>query len=376
MNDDKRWFEINNVEEVPSPSLLIDIGRVKSNLQRMIRWAGQRGPEVLRPHVKTHKLPQIVQLKLKAGITKFKTSTIAECEMTAEAGGEDILMAYQPVGPNIRRFLTLVETFPDCRFSTIVDCLEIAQQLSDEATRIGAVIDLFVDLNVGMNRTGIHVGESAERLYRFISESPSCNAVGLHAYDGHIHHTDPETVVNLVYEAFTPVWEWKRQIESRGLVVPKVVGCGTPTSKLMLQNAPDCDVEVSAGTSVLWDAGQPTFSPPMDFENAALLLARIISRPTESTLCIDVGHKSVAAEMQPPRIVFRGLEDAEFVMQSEEHLVLKTDFAADYPVGSVLYGMPVHICPTVALYDHVWCVQDGLAIERWPVTARARQITI
>ncbi|MCC9600807.1 D-TA family PLP-dependent enzyme [Stieleria sp. JC731] len=371
-----RWFEIDNVDEVPSPSLLIDVDRVKRNIQRMIQWCGDRGPGVLRPHVKTHKLPQIIDLKRQAGIDKFKTSTIAECEMTAEAGGTDILLAYQPVGPNLDRLLTLIERFDHSRFSTIVDCPEIAQQLAQQAHLRNLVVDVYVDLNVGMDRTGIRIGDSAEQLYRFIQESESLNAVGLHAYDGHIHHTDTSTVVKLMDEAFEPVWQWIDSIRQRGLVVPKVVGCGTPTSELMLQRSVDFDIEVSAGTSVLWDAGQPTFSPPMEFENAALVLGRVISRPTEQTLCIDVGHKSVGSEMQPPRIIFQGLEDASFVMQSEEHLVLKTERAQQYGIGHVFYGAPIHVCPTVALYDHAWCVKDGKAIERWPIVARARRITI
>ncbi|WP_149495563.1 D-TA family PLP-dependent enzyme [Roseiconus lacunae] len=371
-----RWFKIENEHEVPSPSLLIDVERVKRNLRRMLQWTGDRDPSVLRPHVKTHKLPQIVQLKRDAGIAKFKTSTIAECEMTAGAGGEDILMAYQPVGPNIDRFLDLIETFPATRFSTIVDCLKIAQQLADAAKGRRRTIDVYLDINVGMNRTGIVVGELAEQVYRFICESPQLRAMGIHAYDGHIHHHDKDTVVRMMEDAFTPVWQWRQKLEADGLSIPKVVGCGTPTSELMLRKNVDVDVEVSAGTSVLWDAGQPTFSPPMEFENAALILARVISCPTENTICIDVGHKAVAAEMQPPRILFEGLEDAEFVMQNEEHLVLRSNRAGDYPVGRTLYGMPVHICPTVALYDHVWRVEGGLAIERWPVTGRARRISL
>ena len=136
------------------------------------------------------------------------------------------------------------------------------------------------------------------------------------------------------------------------------------------------DIEVSAGTSVLWDAGQPTFTPPIEIESAAVLLARVISRPTTDGVCIDLGHKAVAAEMQPPRVRFFGLDDAKTVMQNEEHLVLKTPRADQYPVGTVLYGVPTHICPTVAPYGEVWCVRNRRAVETWPAIARARRITI
>jgi D-serine deaminase-like pyridoxal phosphate-dependent protein len=364
------WYEIEDAHQIPSPALLIYPDRVRENLAQMVEWAGA---DRLRPHVKTHKMPQVVQMKLEAGITKFKTSTIAESEMTAAAAGKDVLLAYQPVGPNIDRLLTLKKTFPETTFSTILDDLGIAKQVSEAAQRSEMVVDVFVDLNVGMNRTGIVPGDDAAELYRFISSAGGLRAAGLHAYDGQIHGTDEALVRDQAIGAFASVWEFKRDLESQGLTVPKVVGCGTPTSKMM---AAEFDMEVSAGTSVLWDAGQPTFNPPLRSHPAAVLLARVISRPAEQLICIDLGHKAVAAEMQPPRVHFFGLEDATTVMQNEEHLVLETPLADEYPVGTVLYGIPTHICPTVALYGEVWCVKNRKPVETWPVVARARRITI
>jgi D-serine deaminase-like pyridoxal phosphate-dependent protein len=93
--------------------VLVYPDRIQANLQRMITMAG--AAERLRPHVKTHKLPQIIQMKLAAGIRKFKASTIAEVEMTLAAGGRDILLAYQPVGPNVRRLAALMRRYPDAR---------------------------------------------------------------------------------------------------------------------------------------------------------------------------------------------------------------------------------------------------------------------
>ena len=95
------WFRISNEDDVPSPAVLLYPERIEENLRRMIAGAG--GVDRLRPHVKTHKLPQVIALKLRAGITKFKTATIAEAEMTAAASGRDVLLAYQPVGPNIEK---------------------------------------------------------------------------------------------------------------------------------------------------------------------------------------------------------------------------------------------------------------------------------
>jgi len=133
---------------------------------------------------------------------------------------------------------------------------------------------------------------------------------------------------------------------------------------------------VGAGTPALWDFGQAEISPDLDYLNAAVLLSRVISRPAEDRICLDLGYKAVASEMPQPRVRWFGLEDAPVVMQSEEHLVLQTSQADAFPVGQVLYGIPRHICPTVALYSEVWCVREGRAVERWPVVARARRLTI
>ena len=109
---------------------------------------------------------------------------------------------------------------------------------------------------------------------------------------------------------------------------------------------------------------------------AAALLTRVISRPAANRLCLDLGHKAVAAENPHPRVVLFGLEDATAVGHSEEHLVLETDRAGDFPVGTAVYGVPWHVCPTVALYNDAVVVRDGRADGRWQVAARARTLSI
>jgi D-serine deaminase-like pyridoxal phosphate-dependent protein len=127
---------------------------------------------------------------------------------------------------------------------------------------------------------------------------------------------------------------------------------------------------------VLWDAGYAAKLPDLEFQNAAVLLTRVVSRPAPNRLCLDLGHKAVASEMPHPRVMFPELSDARAVGHNEEHLVLETDRAAKFPVGSVLYGLPWHICPTVALHDRVQVVRDGRITEEWTVTARARRLSI
>ena len=141
-------------------------------------------------------------MKRAMGIDKFKTSTIAESEMTASAGGKDILFAYQPVGPNIRRFTELIKRFPSTRFSALVDNPESLSQIASQAKANGVVACLYVDLNVGMNRTGIAPGPEAIRLYKLLSSTQGVCPGGLHAYDGHLHEPDHDTISEQARLAF------------------------------------------------------------------------------------------------------------------------------------------------------------------------------
>ncbi|MBL8815555.1 MAG: M81 family metallopeptidase [Planctomyces sp.] len=364
------WFRIQNESEIASPAILVYPDRIEANLRQMIELAG--GTDHLRPHVKTHKMPQIIAMKRRLGISKFKTATIAEAEMTATAGGEDVMLAYQPVGPGIHRLIALIQAFPQTRFTALVDDSDNLRQIAAAAELAKVTVRLFVDLNVGMNRTGIAPGNAAE-LYRQLCRTPGVQPAGLHAYDGHLHNTDMQQLQHSVSQAFQPVWDLREVLRADGLPVPVVVASGTPTFRLLAERG---DVEVGCGTTVLWDFGQPAVCPDLRFLNAAVLLTRVISKPASDRLCLDLGHKAVAAEMPQPRVRLFGLEDAAIVLQSEEHLVVQTDRAWRYRVGDVIYGIPRHICPTVALHQSVHVVRDGAVAEQWPVVARARKLTI
>ena len=365
------WYEISNASSIASPTVLLYPDRIQHNLQRMIELTGDVNR--LRPHVKTHKLAPIIAMKRAAGIHKFKVSTIAEAEMTAQAQGEDILLAHQPNGPGIARFITLMQRFPATRWATLVDDPANLQAMSAAALAAGVVLTLYVDLNVGMNRTGIIPDEAALALYRQLCRTPAVTAGGLHAYDGHLHNPDNTVLSRKVEDTFAVVWAMRDQLRAEGLPVPKLIASGTPTFALMAQHP---DVEEGAGTTVLWDFGQEKVCPEHHMQNAAVLMTRIISKPAPDLLCLDLGHKAVAAEMPHPRVQLFGLEDAVATIQSEEHLVIQTPRAKDYHVGDVLYGLPRHICPTMALHSEVWAVREGQAAELWPVTARTRRITI
>lgn len=363
------WMRVRNEEAIPSPALLVYRDRLEANLDRMVAAVGD--PARLRPHIKTHKTPQIVALQVARGITRCKCATIAEAEMAARSGATDILLANQPVGPTATRLLALSEAFPAVRFATIADDLNVAASLGSAAAARRRTLDLFVDLDVGQHRTGIAPGEVAVELCRTIASTPGLAFAGLHAYDGHLAIADPVERAAAVRQVHKVIDELRAALQATGLPVPTIIAGGTPTFPLHARRA---DLECSPGTCVLWDAGYATKLPELDFLNAAVLLTRVISRPAPDRICLDLGHKAVASEMPHPRVIFPALPDTVPVIHSEEHLVLQTPRAAEFPVGTVLYGIPWHICPTVALHGALQVVEDGRVTGEWAVTARQRRL--
>jgi D-serine deaminase-like pyridoxal phosphate-dependent protein len=366
------WYRIQNVAEVSSPALLVYPDRVEENTRRMVAMAGSA--DRLRPHVKTHKLAEIVRLQGRHGITKFKCATIAEAEMTAAAGAPDVLIAYPLIGPNILRFIELIRTFPVTRFRAVGDDASAIRALSAAAGAFlpGQSVDVLLDIDSGMHRTGVTPGTAAETLYRLIASLPGLLPGGLHAYDGHIGDPDIEVRRRRVEEAFLPVRALRDALREEGLPVPRLVASGTPTFPIHAEHP---DIECSPGTLAFWDWGYQARLPDMDYLQAALVLTRVVSKPGENRLCLDLGHKAIAAENPHPRVHLLDIPEAVAVSQSEEHLVIETPRAAEFAVGTPLYGVPWHICPTVALYAEAVTVTDGHATGRWQIAARARKLT-
>jgi D-serine deaminase-like pyridoxal phosphate-dependent protein len=361
------WYQVDNVGEIASPGLLIYRDRLIENIRRMIEMAN--GPARLRPHIKTHKMPAVLELQLRAGITKFKAATIAEATMAAQAGAADVLFAYQPVGPNIVRLADLVGRFPQTRFATIADDPEVLQSLSQTFAAARLILPVYLDLDCGMHRSGISPGPAAMEIYRQLTILPALSPAGLHAYDGHLHQANVIERREAWQKSFALVSVFRDQLIAQGLSVPNLVAGGTPTFPFY---ADETDVECSPGTCVFWDAGYATKLPDMKFIPAAAVLTRVVSKPSSDRLCLDLGHKAVAAENPPPRVYFPDLPDATAVGHSEEHLVVETKSGDRWKVGAELYGIPWHICPTVALHARATVVADRRAIAQWSIVARDR----
>ena len=371
MSQENPWYSLNNPEEVISPGLLVFPERIQKNIRLMIDMSGD--VKQLRPHIKTHKTAEIIRMQMTLGIEKFKCATIAEAELLGMCNAPDVLLAMQPVGANIPRFIELVKAFPLTSFSTLVDNKEVVAQLSQHAAEADCNFALYLDLNTGMNRTGIHPDKAALEVYRLIWNDDLLHAGGLHAYDGHIRNENPDERRQICDLAFESVLKLKAEIESEGMEVPTVVAGGSPSFPIHAKRE---DVEASPGTTLLWDERYGNLFSDMGFLPAAVLFCRIVSKPAQDLICLDLGHKSIAPEMDFPRVKIFGLEDCQQISQSEEHLVLKCRDAEMHKIGDTFYAIPMHICPTVAKYPVLQVVEEGEITGTWSVVARNHKLTI
>jgi len=169
-----------NYDNIESPGLLVNPEIVKKNIQWVLNQV-DNDPNRLRPHIKTHKTREVNQLLIAAGIYKFKAATIAEAELLALDKAKDVLLSMQPTGTTLTRFIELVQKYPETSFACLLDDKKAAENLDSVANNQR----VYVDLNLGMNRTGIK-SEDALPLIQFIQQSPNLKLAGLHAYDGHI----------------------------------------------------------------------------------------------------------------------------------------------------------------------------------------------
>jgi D-serine deaminase-like pyridoxal phosphate-dependent protein len=367
-------YAIDDPSAIYSPALLFYRDLIVRNIAEAVRVAGD--PSRLRPHVKTHKTPQIVRLCLEAGITKHKCATLAEAEMLAACGAPDVFVAYPLVGPNCGRFARLARAFPKTRFAVECDHPASAEALSRAVAAEGQTVDVLLEIDVGQHRTGLAPGSAAVALYEQFQRLPGLRPGGIHAYDGQNNQegrADREAAVRAVIE---PVLALRGQLQGKGLPVPRLIAGGTPTFPIYASlDVPG--LECSPGTLILHDHGYGIrFADLAGFTPAALVLTRVVSRPTASRVTFDVGTKSIAAD--PPlekRIAILDLPDYQPVLHNEEHFTVETPAAADFTPGNEAYAVPGHVCPTVALHRRAHVVSGGRVTDSWEVVARDRTLT-
>ncbi len=366
------WYPIADPDGLPTPSLCFYTSRIEANIAEALRIAGR--PERLRPHVKTCKSPDVVAMLLRAGVSRFKCATLAEAEMLAQAGARDVLVAYPLIGPNVTAFTALCRTYPGVRFYPTVDSPDAVQALEAAAAAASLTLETAVDLNVGMNRTGVAPGQPSEALYRMIADKPHLAPGGIHAYDGHVQDRDFDARRASAAITVAALRELRSVLESEGLAVPRIVAGGTPTFPC---HAEIPEFELSPGTCFLHDGGYLEQHPDLQFLPAALIVGRVVSKPSAGLITVDIGSKAIATDAAGPRGTILNLPESKPVGQSEEHWVFRLPSSGTAPrIGDLMYVLPRHICPSVEHYDYAAAVDDdGRVSARWPITARGRELS-
>ena len=362
-------YHFSGEEETDSPSLIYYKDIIEENIKKIINIAG--GAQRLWPHVKSHKTTGFIRMQIESGINRFKCATIAEAEICALSGAEHALLAYPLVGPAIERFPELVKKYIKTDFWASGDDIRQLELLGKTAAaaNINSVKTL-IDVNMGMNRTGV-LPELLEEFYRKAVRIDGLDIKGFHCYDGHLGIKNFDERQKAVISSADKFFEVKKSLEKQGYEIPVIVMGGTPTFPCHVKTP---DVFLSPGTIFIQDNGYSLKYPDLDFTPGAAILSRVISHPAKGLFTLDTGNKAIAAD-PAIRGVIADLPDAKPLFQSEEHWVWSLEETPP-PIGTVLYIIPTHICPSSALYQSILVIKNGKRSEIWEVDARNRRINV
>jgi len=307
MLPNKTPYHIEDASTIDSPALLVFPAVVGNNIDNALKMVVDLPTTSLRPHVKTVKCQEVIRLAMEKGIDHFKCSTISEAELLGMTGAKDVLLCYQLSETKAKRFAALREKFPKTLFSALVDNKASATMLSNLFQK--QPLTIFIDVNVGMNRTGIKTEDALEFIHS-IKDFEGLNLKGLHAYDGHVHA--PEVAIRKQQTAtiYSEIGTLRKKAE--GLLEKKlilVIG-GSPSFPFYAKKKA---VECSPGTIFFWDTGYSSSFPELPFIPAATILTRIISIIDTRTMCFDLGTKATASDPPQPRVTILGLENSAIV---------------------------------------------------------------
>ncbi len=363
-------YQIENVEALLTPALVIYPEIVDQNIAATLRLLGG-DPNRWRPHLKTAKLGYIMKRLVSQGIVNAKCSTTVELAAACEAGMKDVLLAYAVVGPNARRVLQLADQYPNVRISVLVENVE------QIAVWSGSRIGIFVDVNPGMDRTGISQDGIAEIID--VVRAAGSQFRGLHYYDGHMSAASLEEREKLAHKGYDRLMEIVMAVERAGFPLEEVITSGTPAFPFAANYAPFKEGKfvhrASPGTVVYSDATSIKQLPTeWGYQPAALVVSTVVSHPKPNVITCDAGHKSVSADAGVPTCTVAGRADMIPLKPSEEHLPIEISSGAVPVIGELLYLIPRHVCPTVNNFDDAVIVENGRAVGVEHVTARGHEI--
>src|SRR6266478_3522983 len=376
MLNDFAWdprYRVSAVEEVLTSALVLYPEIVASNVERTLELLGGDANR-WRVHIKTAKLGYTLRILVERGVRNFKCATTLELLVACRSGAGDVLFAYPAVGANVRRVREIADQFPEVRISVLA---ENNQQVGQwRGSRVG----VFLDMNPGMDRTGIEQSHSDKvvELCRAIGDL-GLEFRGLHYYDGQYGSLEQRERTAVAHAGYERLLKVVSEIERSGTGVPEVITAGTPTFPCSLAfegfRRGGFIHRVSPGTVVYCDATSLAQLPnESGSQPAVLVLTRVVSQPRAGIVTCDAGHKAVSADAGVPTCVVVGHSELTPLAPSEEHLPMALRGGASGPqVGEALYLLPRHICPTVNNFDCALLVQDGVVKSVEKVSARGRE---
>ena len=358
-----------------TPEIVLDLDVVHANIDRAATMARELGV-TLRPHTKTHKLPQIARMQLEAGAVGVQVAKLGEAEVMADAGIENILVGYPIVGP--RKLARLADLAERVSISVTIDSDEVAAGISRVASERGLTIPALLELDTGLRRLGVLPGPGAAELAERIGALPGIELAGVFTHEGHVYtqSRDDGERERLTQEACRAAVDTAEEIRSRGFSAP-VVSVGSAGTFRFAIRCPGV-TEVRPGTYVFNDRSQIAQGAATAADVAAFVITTVVGRPTPERIVVDAGTKVLTSDRMlvpdaPASFGWvRGHDDWDVVRLSEEHGVLEVPPDAEVRVGDRLVIVPNHVCPTINLASAVTVVEGGRVAGRWPVAARGR----
>jgi D-serine deaminase-like pyridoxal phosphate-dependent protein len=362
------------VAELPTPALLIDLDAFDANLAKMQRHVAAHGM-TLRGHTKMHKSPVIAHKQIAAGAIGVCAATVSEAEVMLAGGVTNILITSPVVTiDKITRVINMARRSADMRI--VVDHIAAAEQFNLAAASANVRLNVLVDLDPGMGRTGIACGEPALELGQYITDK--CSALvfaGLQMYIGNCMHIQGYEARRARYVGLLDAGIKTRALfESQGIPVEVFTGGGTGTFDI--EPGIGALTELQAGSYAFMDVeyreiGSQTSEIFDDFATALFVLVTAISQPQKRLVTVDAGFKSFASDAGAPQ--FRDVEGLVYHFGGDEHgIVQLNNPSVEIRLGDKLMMLTPHCDPTVNLHDYYFPYRDGMVEEIWPVSARGR----
>jgi D-serine deaminase-like pyridoxal phosphate-dependent protein len=371
LSEDLRRLVGQPVAAIDTPALVVDLDAMQRNLSRMAEFARKHEMR-WRPHAKMHKSSALAKLQMQAGAVGVCVQKTAEAEAMVAGGVTDVYISNEVVAlSKLARVAELAHRLAaeHGQLAIAVDSLEGVRRLAsamNERRHHGppAVIDVFVEIDVGGGRCGVQPGRLAVDLAAEIRKHPALRFAGLQAYHGKAQHLrTPQARHDAIAQAVQDVQFTKKLIEKDGIAVPLVTGAGT--GSLVCEAASGVFGELQAGSFLFMDAdyGANERDPAQpQFEHALFVKSQVMSSSVLHAVC-DAGHKSHAIDSGLPKVLTREpTGELAYVGASDEHGVLK-------PAGSnqrvprldeTVWLIPGHCDPTVNLHNVMIGVAGGL----------------